>query len=129
MKNLHQNLNQITSKENMNTSSGSKKSHRDTHYYVYRNEIIDYVASNNNFLKTYIFSSKNWMKRLHQNLNQLSRKENMKTSSGSKKYHQCNHEYVYHHEITEYVSSKNNVLQSYISSPKCGMNFLQHQMD
>ena len=53
----------------------------------------------------------------------------MNTSSVSKKSHQYTHEYVYHHEITEYVAMKNNVLQSYISSPKCGMKFLQHQID
>ena len=69
------------------------------------------------------------MKNLHQNLNQLRSKENMKASSGSKKSHQHTHEYVYQHEITKDVASNNNVIQSYISSPKCGMKFLQHQMD
>ena len=52
----------------------------------------------------------------------------MKTSSGSKKSHQYNNEYVYHHEMTKYVATNNNVLQSYIYSLKCGMKFLQHQM-
>ena len=39
------------------------------------------------------------------------------------------HEYVYHHEITEDVSSNTNVPQSYPSSLKCWMKFLQHQMN
>ena len=46
-----------------------------------------------------------------------------------KESHQYTHEYVYHHEITEDVASNNNFPQSYISSPKCGMKFLQHQID
>ena len=53
----------------------------------------------------------------------------MKTSSCSKKSHQYTHEYVYHHEIKKDVVSNNNFIQSYISSPKCGMKLLQHQMD
>ena len=53
----------------------------------------------------------------------------MKTSSGSKNSNQYTHEYVYHHEITKDVVSINNFLESYNSSPKCGMKFLQHQMD
>ena len=53
----------------------------------------------------------------------------MKTSSGSEKSHQYTHEYVYHHKIIEDVSSNNNFPQSYPSSPKCPMKFLQHQMN
>ena len=55
----------------------------------------------------------------------------MNTSSGSNNPHQYTHEYVYHHEITEDedVSSNNNVPQTYPSSPKCWMKFLQHQMN
>ena len=37
--------------------------------------------------------------------------------------------YIYHHEITKNFASNNTVLKSYISSPMCGMKFLQHQMD
>ena len=61
-----------------------------------------------------VLSSKKWMKSLHQNMNQIRRKENMKTSSGSKKYHQYTHEYAYQHEITEDFLTNNNVPQSYI---------------
>ena len=53
----------------------------------------------------------------------------MKTSSGSKKSHQYTHEYVYHNEIKEDVFVNNNVLQSYICSPKCDLKFLEHQID
>ena len=53
----------------------------------------------------------------------------MKTSSGSNNSHQYTHEYVYHHEIKKDVYANNNVLQSYIFSPKCGMKFVQHQID
>ena len=42
----------------------------------------------------------------------------MKTSSGSKKSHQYTNEYVYQNEITKDFYANNNVLQSYISSPK-----------
>ena len=41
-----------------------------------------------------VLSSKKWMVNLHQNMNQIRSKENMKTSSGSKKSHQYTHEYV-----------------------------------
>ena len=54
--------------------------------------------------------------------------KNMKTSSGSKKSNQYTHEYVYHNEITKDVTANNNFLQSYNSSPKCGMKFLQLQI-
>ena len=66
------------------------------------------------------------MENLHQNMNKIKRKENMKTSSGANKSHQFTHEYVYvcHNVISEDVSTNNNVLQSYNSSPKCGMKFL-----
>ena len=53
----------------------------------------------------------------------------MKTSSGSKKYHQYTHEYVYHHEITKDVSTNDNVPQLYPFSPKFWMKFVQHQMN
>ena len=69
------------------------------------------------------------MENLHLNLNQIRSKVNMKNSSGSNNSHQYTHEYVYHHEITKDVSSNNNVPQSYIFAPKCGMKFLQHQID
>ena len=55
--------------------------------------------------------------------------KNMKTPSCSKKSHQYTHEYVYHHVTSEDVSVNNNFLQSYNSSPKCGMKFLQLQID
>ena len=51
------------------------------------------------------------MENLHQNMNQIRSKENINTSSGSKKYHKYTHGYVYHHEITEDVAANNNVLQ------------------
>ena len=62
----------------------------------------------------------------HQNLNQIRSQENRETRSGSKKSLQYTHEYVYHQEITKDVAANNSVIQSYISSPKCWMKFLQH---
>ena len=53
----------------------------------------------------------------------------MKTSSSSKKSNQYTHEYLYHHVTSEDVSANNNVIQSYNSSPNCGMKFLQLQVD
>ena len=53
--------------------------------------------------KPCVLSSKKIMKNLHQNLNQIKSKENMNISSGSKKSHQCKHEYVYHHDETNVV--------------------------
>ena len=53
----------------------------------------------------------------------------MKTSSGSKKSHQYTHEYVYHHAKSWDVAANNNFAQSYNSLPKCGMKFLQLQID
>ena len=50
-------------------------------------------------------------------------------SSSDKEVSSITREYLYHHEITNDVASNNNFRQSYISSPKCGMKFLQHQMD
>ena len=41
------------------------------------------------------------MKNLHQNLNPIRSKENVKTSSGSKKSQQYTHEDVYHHNVTK----------------------------
>ena len=46
-----------------------------------------------------------------------------------KEVYQYTHEYVYHHVTSEDVSTNNNFLQSYNSSPKCGMKFLQIQIE
>ena len=46
MKNLHPNLIQIRRNENMNTSSGSNKSHKYTHEYVYHHNLTKVSASN-----------------------------------------------------------------------------------
>ena len=92
-------------------------------YYIFPNEIGEDPMSHNSTPKIYnvhlynhpcVISSKKWMKNLHQNLNQIRSKENMKTSSVSKKSHQYTHECVYHHEITEDFLTNNNVPQSYI---------------
>ena len=48
--------NQLRSQENGETSSGSKKSHQYTHEYVYHQEIIKDIFSNNIFLIIYLFA-------------------------------------------------------------------------
>ena len=85
-------------------------------YHIYSNEIgensMSYNVSpkecnmhqNNN--QPCVLSSNKQMNNIHKNTNPIRRKENMKTSSGSKKSHQYTHEYVYHHEITKDVYSK-----------------------
>ena len=69
-----------------------------------------------------VLSPKRWMKKLSHQVDYIvSKKEN--------EYHTCIHERVYHQKIKKDVSSSKNVLQSYISSPKYWMKFLQHQMN
>ena len=60
MKNLYQNLNQATSKENMKYASDSNKSHQYTHEYVYHHEITEDFSSNNNGPQSYISSPQVW---------------------------------------------------------------------
>ena len=64
------------------------------------------MHQNNNH--PFVLLSNNLMKSLHQNLNQIRSKENMKTSSGSKKSHHYTREYVYHHNVTKYTTTNVN---------------------
>ena len=79
-------------------------------YQIFPNDVGEDPMSHNASPKIYnvhqynqpcVLSSNKGMKNLHQNLNQIRSKENMKTSNGSKKSHQYTHEYVYHHNVTK----------------------------
>ena len=101
MKNLHQNKNQIMSKENMKTSSGSKKSHQYTHEYVCHHVISKDVAANNNVLESNNSSPKCGMKFLQLQIDKERSKENHKTPSDSLEHHRCTHVYVYNHNVNK----------------------------
>ena len=142
--NVHQ---EGTSSNNHESSCTSKLvdhhvAHTQKHqilYQIFSNDIVEDPMSYNatpkeckmhqNNKNPCVLSSKKWIKNFHQNLNQIRSKENVNTSSVSKKSHKHTHEYVYHQEIKKDVSSINNVLQSYTSSTKCWMKFLHNQMD
>ena len=108
MKNLHQNLNQLKSQENMDTSSGSKKSHQYIHEYVYHKEITKDFTSNNNVLQSYTSSPKCWTKFLQHQMNQVLSKKNHVSSSDSNEHHSCTHVDVYNHNVNKNSSTNLN---------------------
>ena len=59
-----------------------------------------------------IISSKEWMKNLHSNMNQIMIKKNKETSNDSKKSHPYIHKWLNHKDITMYVAGNKNVLPS-----------------